>query len=141
VPGGTTAQNTYLSNLFRTNDPIALIRSGSLVEFGTVAASPSAGSGVGYIDATFNSSITPTANDIIITAAAVTDATLTATDQNRWPIGLMDALSSSSVHGLATSTAPNWAAGYTNTAGGRLSYQLQEAMINGLWNNGGVKMN
>lgn len=141
IPGGTVAQNTYLSNLYRTGDPIALIRSGSLVEFGTVSASPSAGSGVGFIDIVFNSSITPTANDLILTAAAVTDATLTATDQNRWPLGLLDALTSASVHGLATSTAPNWAAGYTNTSGGRLSYQLQEAMVNGLWNNGGVKMN
>lgn len=141
VPGGTTAQNTYLSNLYRANDPIALIRSGSLVEFGTVNASPSVASGVGYIDATFNASITPTVGDLIISAAAVTDATITATDQNRWPVGLLDALASSSVHGLSSSTAPNWAAGYTNTAGGRLSYQLQEAMVNGLWNNGGVKMN
>lgn len=141
IPGSATADKTYLSAIFRVGDPIALIRSGSLIEFGTVTASPSAGSGVGYIDATFNSAITPTNNDLIVGAAAVTDATLTATDQNRWMLGLLDFLTSSSVHGLATSTAPNWAAGYANTSGGRMSFALQEAMINGLWNNGGVKLN
>lgn len=138
IPGGTTASNTYLSFLFRANDPIALIRSGSLVEFGTVVASPSTGSGVGFIDILFASSITPTANDLIVPAAAVTDATITATDQNRWPVGLLDGMTSASVHGL---TSANWVAGYANTTGGRLSYTAQEAMINGLWNNGGVKMN
>jgi hypothetical protein len=141
IPGGTAASNTYLSNLFRNGDPIALIRGGVLIEFGNVSASPSVGSGVGFIDTTWNSSITPTLNDLIVPAAAVTDATLTATDQNRWPVGFLDGLTSAQVHGLATATAPNWKAGYAYTAGGRLSYQLQEALINGLWNNGGVKMN
>lgn len=140
IPGSATADKTYISNLFRPNEGIALIRSGSLIEFGTVNASPSAGSGVGYIDATFNSSITPTLGDLIVFANAVTDSTISATDQNRWPVGLLDGLTSSSVHGLASSTAANWAAGYTNTSGGRMSYAVQEAMINGLWNNGGVKM-
>lgn len=138
IPGGTTATNAYLSNLLRKDDPVILIRGGSLVEFGTVVASPSVGSGAGYVDFLFASSITPTANDLIVPAAAVTDATLTASDQNRWPVGLLDGLTSASVHGL---TSPNWVAGYSNTAGGRLSYSLQEAMVNGLWNNGGVKMN
>lgn len=140
IPGGTQASNTYLSTLFRPNDPIALIRAGSLVEFGTVVASPSVGSGVGFADFLFNSSITPTANDLIVPAAAVTDATITATDQNRWPVGLLDGMTSASVHGLA-GTGNNWNAGYANVSGGRLSYQLQEAMINGLFNNGGVKLN
>jgi hypothetical protein len=141
IPGGTVASNTYLSGLFRNGDPIALIRGGVLVEFGQVTASPSIASGVGFIDTVFNASITPTANDLIVPAAAVTDATLTATDQNRWPVGFLDGLTSPQVHGLATSTAPNWKAGYANTAGGRLSFQAQEALINNLWNNGGVKMN
>ena len=141
IPGGTVPGNTYLSNLFRNGDPIALIRGGALIEFGTVSASPSVASGVGFIDAVFASSITPTANDLIVPAAAVIDATLTGTDQNRWPVGFLDGLTSPQVHGLATATAPNWKAGLAYTAGGRFSYQLQELLINSLWNNGGVKMN
>ena len=140
VAGGTTSQDTYLSYLFRGNPTVALIRAAAIVEFGTVTASPSASSGVGYIDVTFNSAITPTADDIIVFANAVTDATLTGTNQNRHPVGFLDALTSASVHGLATTAAPNWAAGYANTSGGRMSYAVQEAMVNGLYNNGGVKM-
>ena len=141
IPGGTTASNVYLSNLYRNGDPIALIRGGVLVEFGSVVASPSIASGAGFIDTTWNSSITPTANDLIVPAAAVIDANLTGTDQNRWPVGFLDGLTSPQVHGLATTVAPNWKAGYSYTAGGRLSYAQQEALINNLWNNGGVKMN
>jgi hypothetical protein len=145
VPGNATADKTYLSFLFRGasggasspyGDPIALIRSGSLVEFGNVTASPSVGSGVGFIDAVFNSSITPTTGDLIVNAAAVTDATLTATDQNRWPVGMFDIATSSSLHGL---TSANWVAGFSDTTGGRFSYSRVEQGANGVMNNGGVK--
>lgn len=141
IPGGTTAQDTYLCKLFRPGEGIAFIRSGSLVEFGTVTASPSTSSGVGFIDITTNGSMTPTLGDLILYANAVTDATLTATDQNRWQPGWLDILTSASLHGLATSTAQNWQAGYANTAGGRMQWATQEAMANGLYNNGGVKLN
>jgi hypothetical protein len=138
VPGSATADKTYLSFIFRTGDPVAIIRTGAIIEFGTVSASPSVGSGVGFIDVVFNSSITPTANDILIAAPAVTDATLTGTDQNRWPVGLLDITTSASLHGL---TAANWVAGYADTTGGRASFARVEALTNGLWNNGGVKLN
>lgn len=138
IPGGTTASNTYLSNLFRNGDPIALIRAGALQGFGSVAASPSLASGVGFVDLTWQVSQTPTVNDVIVPAAAVIDNTITATDTNRWPVGFLDGMTSASVHGLATATAPNWKSnGYT--AGGRFGYPLQEWLINQIWNNGGVK--
>ena len=140
VPGSATADQTYLSFIFRVGDPIALIRTGAIVEFGTVTASPSVGSGVGFIDATFNSSITPTANDIIINAAAVTDTALTGTDQNRWPVGMFDIATSASLHGLS-GTGNQWNAGFSDTTGGRFSWARLEAGMNGLMNQGGVKGN
>lgn len=138
IPGSTTAQKTYISGMFRPGMGVALIRSGSIVEFGTYNGTGT--SGVGYANITFNSAITPTADDIVIQAGVVTDATLSGTDQNRWPIGFFDATTSASVHGLATSSAANWAS-YQDSTGGRWSYARQEKMINQLWNNGGVKMN
>lgn len=141
VPGGTTTQDTYLSNLFRAGEGIAFIRSSSLVEFGTVTASPSVASGVGFIDITTNGTMTPTAGDLILYANAVTDATLTATDQNNWQPGWLDMLTSSSLHGLATSSASNWQTAWANTAGGRMAWETQEQMANRIWNKGGVKMN
>jgi hypothetical protein len=109
-------QDTYLSFLFPLNNRIALIRSGSLVEFGTVTASPSATSGQGYIDVTFTSSITPTAGDLIVSANADADITITGTDYNQWPLGFTDILLSDSVEGQTTTSYPKWAVGSAQTA-------------------------
>lgn len=141
VAGGTTDQDTWLSQLFRVNEHIALIRASAIVEFGTVTASPSATSGVGFIDVTFTSSITPTANDLIVFANAVTDNTIAGTDVNNWPVGFFEALTAASVHGVLTSSYSAWAAGSAQTATQRLSFQVKEKMMNDIWNAGGVQMN
>lgn len=142
VPGGDAgAQDTYLSNLFRVGEHVALIRSAAIVEFGNVTASPSATSGIGYIDVTFTSSITPTANDLIVFANAITDSTISGTDVNNWPVGFIEALTASSVHGVTTSAYPAWAAGSTQTSSQRLAFQVKEKMMNDIWNAGGVQMN
>ncbi len=140
VAGGTTTQNNYLSNLIKNNEQCALIRSGALIEFGTVVASPSAGSGAGAVDITFNSSITPTVGDLLVFANAVTDATITGTDRNNAPIGLIDILTAVSVHGVSNATYGEWNPGYTNTSGGRFGFAQKEAMINGIANKSGAKM-
>lgn len=140
VPGTATADKTYLSFIFRVGDPIALIRSGSLIEFGAVTASPSAGSGVGFIDALFASSITPTSGDLIVNAAAVTDATVTATDKDRWPVGMFDITTSASLHGLSGS-GNQWNAGYSDTTGGRFSYARLQALRDGIKNASGQSVN
>jgi hypothetical protein len=139
VPGTATADQTYISNIFRVGDPVALVRASAVVEFGTVVASPAVGSGVGFIDITFASSITPTANDILISAAAVTDTALTATDTNRWPVGLFDITTSSSLHGLS-GTGNQWNTALNDSTGGRFSFARLEQMRNAIWNQGGVKM-
>jgi hypothetical protein len=141
IPGTTsTAQQTYASNAIRTNEIIALIRSGSLIEFATVTASPSAGSGVGYIDALFQSSITPTVGDLIVFANHDGDNTITGTDVGNWAIGFSDILFGSSVHGVTTAGFPAWAAGSAQTATQRLSFEVKERMMNDIWNAGGVQM-
>ena len=139
IPGSATADQTYLSFIFRVGDPIALIRGAGLIEFGTVTASPGTG-GVGFIDATFNSSITPTANDLIVAGASVIGNTISETDTGRWTNGLLDVVGSGSLHGLS-GTGNQWNVGFSDTTGGRMSFVRKEAMANGLWNQGGVKMN
>jgi hypothetical protein len=137
--GSTSAnQLAYLSGLFRPGEGVALIRSSAIQEFGTVIGAGTSGNG--FLNVTFNAAVTPTAGDLIVIANAVTDATLAGTDYNKWVVGLLDATTSASVHGLATSSAPNWAS-YQDTTGGRWSYAKQQKMINQLMNNGGVTMN
>lgn len=140
-PGVGTAQQTYLSNLLRVGDHIALIRSGAIVEFASITASPSAASGVGYVDALFTSSITPTVGDLIVFANADGDNTITGTDTSNWPIGFTEALTASSVLGVTTASYPAWAAGSSSTASQRLSFVVKEKMINDCWNAGGVQIN
>lgn len=40
-----------------------------------------------------------------------------AADVNAWPVGMLDVTTSSSVHGLRTSTAPEWAAACLDDGG------------------------
>lgn len=133
-------QDKYLSNLFTVSDHIALIRSGSLVEFGNVTATPG-GSGVGSIDVTFTSSITPTLGDLIVFAMADGDNTITGTDYNNAAYGFTDFALGSSVMGVTTSSYPKWAAGSSQTSAQRLSFQVKEQMINDCWNAAGVQIN
>lgn len=142
VAGGDAGtEDTYLSNLFPVGNKIALIRSQAIVEFGTVTASPSATSGIGYIDVTFTSSITPTAGDLIVSANADGDSTITGTDYNQWPIGFTEILLSDSVEGVTTTNYANWAAGSSSTTSQRLSFVVKEKMINDIWNAAGVTAN
>lgn len=141
VPGVGSDQLTYLSQLVRVGDHIALIRSSAIVEFGTVTAAPSASSGIGYIDVTFTSSITPTVGDQIVFANADGDSTISGTDVNNWPIGFTEALLADSVLGVTTTTYANWAAGSASTTSQRLSFAVKEKMINDCWNAGGVQIN
>jgi len=140
LPGTSTAGKTYNTSLFRVGEPVALVRVSTVQDFGVVVASPAASGTAGNIDITFNGSVTPTVGDLIVYASAVTDTALTGTDTNRWPVGLLDGLTSSSVHGLATSSASEWQTAYANTSGGRMSYQVQEAMANAIDNFSGSDM-
>lgn len=142
VAGGDVGvQDTYLSSLFRVGEHIALIRAGAIVEFGAITASPSATSGVGYIDVTFTSSITPTVGDLIVFAMADGDSTITGTDYNNSSLGLTDILTASSVEGVTTTNFPFWTPGSTSTTSQRLSYTVKEKMINDCYIAGGGTIN
>lgn len=137
--GATATEQAYLSNLFREDEHVALIRAGVIVEFGKVTASPSATSGNGFVDVTFTSSITPTVGDLIVFANADGDSTISGTDVNNWPIGFTEAMTASSVLGIATATYSKWQAGSQLTSSEHLSFVVKEKMINQIYNASGVK--
>lgn len=134
-------QDTYLSSLFPLGGKIALVRSGTLVEFGTITAAPSATSGVGYIDVTFTSAITPTAGDLVLSAEADGDSTITGTDYNNWSAGFTDFLLADSVEGQTTTSYPGWAVGSSQTAVQRLSFAVKKRMIQECFNASGITIN
>lgn len=142
VPGGDgDIQDKYLSNLFPVGNHVALVRGGAIVEFGAVTASPSATSGIGYIDVTFTSAITPTAGDLILSANADGDSTLTGTDYNQWPIGWTEILTADSCLGQTTTSYANWAAGSTSSTTQRFGFVVKERMINDCFNASGMTLN
>ncbi len=138
----STAGKTYISSLIRTGEHVALIRSSAIVEFGTVVASPAVTAGVGYVDITFTSAITPTVGDLLVFANADGDNTIAGTDVNNWAIGFGEILFSTSLHGVSGAAAsfPAWNPGSTSTTAQRMSFQVKEKMINDIWNAAGVQM-
>jgi hypothetical protein len=116
----TTNQLTYVAQLFRGLDVIAPIHSSDVVTNGqgtVVSVTNSTGS----INVTTPGSATFTAGDPLVFFNSVIDTTKAGTELNLWPNGLYDITQSASLHGLATSTAPNWAS-YTDSSGGRFGF-------------------
>lgn len=119
--GATANEKTYMAQLFRaTGESIAPIHSSDVVTNGQGAVVSVSNSG-GSIAVTTPGSATFTAGDPIVFFNSVIDTTKAGTELNLWPSGLLDATQSSSLHGLATSTAPNWAS-YTDSSGGRFGF-------------------
>lgn len=117
----STNQKAYLAQLFRgSGNVIAPLNSGALRTNGQATVN-SVNSANGTINVTTPGSCTFTAGDPIVFFNAVTDTTIAGTEYNLWANGLLDATQSTSLHGLATSTAPNWAA-YNDTSGGRFGF-------------------
>jgi hypothetical protein len=143
IPGNTSVvQKTYISSLLRVGEKVALIRAAAIVEFGTVVASPAVSFGVGAVDITFTSSITPTLGDLLVFANADGDSTIAGTDVNNWAIGFAEILFATSLHGVsgAAGQFPAWNPGSAQTSVQRMSFQVKEKMANDIWNAGGVKM-
>ena len=118
--GATANEKTYMAQLFRGLDVIAPIHSSDVVTNGQGTIN-SVSNANGTINVTTPGSATFTGGDPIVFFNSVTDTTKAGTELNLWPSGLLDITQSSSVHGLATSTAPNWAS-YTDSSGGRFGF-------------------
>lgn len=129
----------YLCSLFEVGDRIAALDAssasallsnglGEVVDTTTVA---------GEMIVVFDGSCNTDSGDLITFANAVTDTTVTASDRDKWPVGLLEIITASSVHGLATSSEANWAAAVNNTSGGRFSYVKLKNLRNQIKNRGG----
>lgn len=119
----SATQKTYIAQLFRAvgtgGEKVAIMRAGALIAQCTVNSVNNAN---GSINLTSTSgTVTLNAGDQVVANNVVIDATAAGTDQNLWPNGLLDVTQSPSLHGLSSTTAPNWAS-YTDSAGGRFGF-------------------
>jgi hypothetical protein len=131
----------YLSSLFEISDRVALGDPGAsnaLVTNGLGAVTAKLSDGV--IEVTFDGSVDADANDNLFFANAVTDTAMTASDLNKWPVGLLEICTATTVHGLASTSEANWAAAVNNTSGGRFSYVKLKNIRQQIANKGGGKL-
>lgn len=140
--GSTSITNArYITNLFKTGtsvnvgaDRIALAdSSNTLLGFGTVTAKDAT---AGTITATFDASITATANGIkIYKANNIEAATLAGgSDYLKGLNGLMELYTSTSTLNISGSTYASWNPSYTLTAAGRFSWATYRKARNAMKN-------
>lgn len=133
----TTKQKKYLAQLFRGFDSVGILRSGSLITNGQGAITATSDTN-GTITATFPGSITTVDGDALVFFNTVNGITEASTEQNLWVNGMLDVTQSASLHGLATSTAANWAS-YTDSSGGYYSFLKHRAGEQYINNYGGAE--
>lgn len=110
----------YIASMFSVGDRIGLIRSAALVANGIgeiTAVTPATPA----IAVTMIGSADVDANDSVVLANSVENTTIAGTEYNLAPHGLLDFLGTASVHGLSSSSYPNWAAAANDTSGGRFT--------------------
>lgn len=120
----TAADNAaYLGQMFANGDRIAIVRAGAIIAngIGTLSADPNESAGT--IAVTMIGSADVDANDEIYFAQSSREdvASVNSCDLNKWPVGLLDAVTSTSLHDLSGSAFPNWTVALNDTSGGRFN--------------------
>jgi hypothetical protein len=124
----------YLTQMFPIDEGIAFMRTGALLAFAVVTGFDDV---AGTIDVDFNgATVDLAANDVIVYGNGVIGNTLSETDYNKWNVGLLDALTSDEVHGVATSDVPTWAPASYDTDGGSWGFLKARRMKQALENRG-----
>jgi hypothetical protein len=110
----------YLASMFTVFDRVALIRAGALVAnaIGQITAVDTVN---GTITITWLGAVTSASGDNIVFANSLENTTIAGTDWNLCPVGLLDASTSTSVHGLSGASVANWNLALASTTAGRFS--------------------
>jgi hypothetical protein len=130
----------YIADKFKVGDYVALIQSAALVSnaIGVVTA---VSASTPSITVTWNGSVNPADNDYVVKANSLENTTIAGTDYNRGLTGILDAMTSTSVHSLSSSSVANWAVAYSDTSSGRFSGLKLHRAKQEIMNEGGGKGN
>lgn len=127
----------YLSSLFEVGDRVAgLDASNSNALLSNALGEVTKKISAGVIEVTFDGSVDVDSGDNLTFANAVTDTTITASDYNKWPVGLLDITTSAALHGL---THDQWVAALNDTNGGRFGRTKLKKAKQEIANDGGGK--
>lgn len=131
----------YLSSLFEVGDRVAgLDASASSALLSNALGEVTVKISDGVIEVIFDGDVNVDAADYLTFANGVTDTAVTASDKDKWPVGLLDIITSTSVHGLSSATEGNWAAALNDTSGGRFSFVKLKKLRQEIANDGGGKL-
>jgi hypothetical protein len=138
---GDAGENRVVTDLFRVGDYVFVLNPTGPAIRGTqpeqiIAITPATPS--------ITLAATPASsadNDLIVFANNLENTSLSGgSERDRQVVGLLDQLTSTSVHGVSSSTYSRWAAGYSNTTAGRFTGIKLRKMKQGIENNGGGKL-
>ena len=132
--------DAYIAAMFKAGDYVALVRSGALVS-SAIGVVDEVDAANGEIDVTWNGSADPAADDYVVKANSLENTTITGTDYNRGLVGVLDAMTSASVHSLSNSSVPNWDVAYSDTTSGRFTGLKLHRAKQEIMNEGGGKGN
>lgn len=136
-PDGVSASIRGVGDLFRVGERVAdLLPSGTFSGITTITAiSSTAGT------LTFSATLSSTAGDLIVFANNLENAsTAGGTEYNLNLVGLLDGITSTSVHSVSKSTYPRWDTAINNSAGGRFTTVKYQTLRDSIWNKGGGEM-
>lgn len=138
-----TPMKDFIARKFPVGDYVALCASGSdaLIDANAIGQITAYSTANGTISVTFIGSVSSyTTNGIRVVKSNSLDQTVTGTDLNRGLVGLIDMARSASLHGLATSSVPDWSVALDDTAGGRFTGIRWHRMKDAVENDGGGKL-
>lgn len=132
---GTTAQ---LGSLFAVGDRIAIFNGSSVITngLGTITAVTESTPSIAVT--MVGSAAVVSGYNIVLAGSRLASTTGTdSTNYNKALVGLRDGATTASIHGLSSSTEGYWAAGYSDTGGGRWSGVKLRKAKQGIKNRGG----
>lgn len=141
--GGTSA-NRKVTDLFRVNDHITFLTSsytlrlGGSTPFVKVTGITTASS---FVSCNTTAVTDLAATDLIVFANNLEQSTLAGgTEYNQGMVGLIDGVTTASVHSVSSASYPRWAAAVNNSSGGRFTTTKFQNLRDSIYNLGGGDM-
>jgi hypothetical protein len=136
-PDGVTTSNRLISDLFRVNERIAVLTSAATFRGISTISSIASSSTITVV--TTIASVTT--GDLIVFANNLENTTTAGgTERNLNLVGLLDGITSTSVHSVSSATYARWASAINNSAGGRFTTVKYQKLRDSIYNNGGGEL-
>ena len=137
-PDGVTSSNRGVGDLFRTGERIAVMTSSATFRAISTVSAISSTAGTLTVVTTIAS---VTTGDLIKFGNNLENTTTAAgTEHNLNTVGLLDGITTTSVHSVSGTTYPGWTNAINNSAGGRFTTVKFQRLRDAIYNGSGAEM-